>query len=101
MWARRLRRDLVEAREQRVHGAPVVRRDEQVDVGVRARRREPEQLLGPAAEHPGRNTVTGEEFDHPLDEPEVVHAAETAAASSRGKRRETTWETPSPPIVTP
>src|SRR5690349_16520151 len=82
--------DLVEPLEQAVDAAPVVACNQEVEIAVRPRLGETEELLGPPAEDPRLDPLVGEQRKRPLDELEIVHAAETASASSRGSRRETT-----------
>ena len=92
-----LSRDPVEIEE--VDAAPVARRVEEIDVAVRSRRVEPAELLAPPTADPRPYPFRPEPVDDTQDEDEVVHPA--TAASSRGSRRDTIWETPSSPIVTP
>lgn len=63
-------------------------------IEVRVDHRKPERLAELAREHrlPGAPAT---------DYGDTTHYEASAAASSRGRRRETICETPSPPIVTP
>ncbi len=73
----------------------------EIQVGVLARADQAAQLLAPPAEDPGVDPVrlAAGRPSHSTKSRSFTRVC--AASSSRGRRRETICETPSPPIVTP